>query len=47
MTASATPLFRSAVIPLGLSSEKLNINPGANPVYDTPGPGVLVGYVIN
>jgi len=47
MTASAAPLFRLAVVSLGLSSEKLNINPGANPVYDTPGPGVLVGDIIN
>jgi len=47
VTASAAPLFRSAVIPLGFSSEKLNINPGANPVYDTPGPCVLVGDIIN
>jgi len=47
MTAGAVPLFRFAVVLFGLSSKKLNINPGANPVYDTPGPCVLVGYVIN
>jgi len=47
MTASTTPLFRFAVVSLGLSPEKLNINPGANPVYDTPGPCVLVGDIID